>query len=212
MTPILQMQKKLSSPPVQLSDFPSELDGLVIRHYTDPADIGPWIELRQLAFAKSRIGLARWENADFEREFLQKPWWQPERMWLAELPPLQCTSEVAPSLFQFAKPVAGKPRLIGAITWSDRILSEKTIPAVNWLMVSPLHRRCGLAKKLLNLMEISVWNAGFRQIQLETHIAWAAAVNYMRSMDIQSFNCYAAVFSWPKRAILSCVSLITAIN
>jgi GNAT superfamily N-acetyltransferase len=176
MTPILQMQKELHAPPALDSNLAEELAGLSIRHYVGPADIVPWLDLHQAAFAKSRVGLARWENADFEREFLQKPWWQPERMWLAELPPLQCASESTPGLFQLAKPVAGKPRLIGSITWSDRNMAGKTVPAVNWLMVSPLHRRSGLGLKLLNLLENAVWNAGFRQIQLETHTAWAAAV------------------------------------
>lgn len=131
--------------------------GVALRHYGGPADIEPWLELRHRAFAREKVGVGRWDLADFEREFLMKPWWSPERMWLAEIE--------APS----------GSVLVGSVTWADRGRPPGVKAAVHWLSVLPGFRRRGIGRLLLEALHLAVWDEGGRDVFLETHTAWTAA-------------------------------------
>jgi putative acetyltransferase len=53
-------------------------------------------------------------------------------------------------------------------------------------MVHPRWRRQGLGRHLMAHLETTAWDAGFREIWLETHTAWEAAVKLYQSLGYQS--------------------------
>jgi GNAT superfamily N-acetyltransferase len=150
MTAVVQLVKQLESRPI----LPS-VPGILVRNYAGPQDIGPWLALRHRAFARLKVGVRHWDRDDFEQELLSKPWWSPERLWLAEL---------------FSGESAGA--LVGTVALAERSLGK---PAVHWLAVDPRYRRRGIARLLLAHLESACWDAGQRRIWLETHSAWQEA-------------------------------------
>ena len=79
MARVLQLVRRLTSCP---SVVP--VAGVAVRHYEGPVDIDRWLELRRKAFAEEEFAVRDWTQADFQRELLEKSWWQAERIWLAE--------------------------------------------------------------------------------------------------------------------------------
>ena len=66
--------------------LPGTLPGIGLRSFQGPSDIPVWLELRHRAFARATPGVLHWTPADFASEFLEKPWWSPERIWFATVP------------------------------------------------------------------------------------------------------------------------------
>jgi ribosomal protein S18 acetylase RimI-like enzyme len=52
---------------------------------------------------------------------------------------------------------------------------------VVWLMVDPDFRRRGIGRALLATLEASAWQSGERELVLETHADWSAAVRLYES-------------------------------
>ncbi|MGD9723959.1 MAG: GNAT family N-acetyltransferase [Pirellulales bacterium] len=154
MTIVLQLTRQLYQRP----ETPA-VDGVRLRHYAGPADVETWLALRRQAFARQRVSLGDWDAADFAREFLEKPWWRPECMWFAE-------ARGALSL---------GPRTVGTVTLARRGDPPRDRPVVHWLAVLPGYRRRGVGRLLMAALEAAVWDAGERQVWLETHSAWAEA-------------------------------------
>src|SRR5690606_445437 len=102
-------------------------------------------------------------------EFLQKWWWNPARMWLAEVKTI----------------TGGSLRLAGSVTLAMRGEPAGAKPVVHWLMVSPDARRQGLARVLMSHLETAAWDAGYRQIWLETHAAWQAARRFYEALGYE---------------------------
>lgn len=141
-----------------------EAPGVALRHFTGPSDVAVWLELRHRAFAREKVGVRQWTAADFQAEFLEKPWWAPERLW-------------------FAEAAAGFPRLsspspIGTITLAFRGTGVEAQPVIHWLAVLPSWRRRGIGRLLLAALEKTCWDAGYREIGLETHAGWTGAVRF----------------------------------
>jgi GNAT superfamily N-acetyltransferase len=157
MTRVLQLTKILVQPPAEFA-----VPGVSVRTYRGPADIGPWLELRHRAFARQSVGVRSWNARDFAAELLDKPWWGPERLWLAE-----------------RDEGRGAGTLIGAVALAERAQAR---PAVHWLMVDPAQRRHGVGRLLMTTLEAWCWQAGQRQIWLETHAAWEAAARLYRTL------------------------------
>lgn len=61
-------------------------------------------------------------------------------------------------------------------------------PVVHWLMVAPEARRQGLARVLMSRLEAAAWNAGHREIYLETHSAWRAAAQFYEALGYHLTN------------------------
>ena len=163
MATVLQLSKVLTSPPVSPT-----IPGVQLRHFAGPDDIAPWLRLRESAFARQRVGVRQWTAEDFRAELLDKPWWSNERMWLAESPSL-----------------TGEPALIGSVTWADRANPSEVRPAIHWLAVLPAWRRQGVGHLLMSALEASCWEAGYRQIWLETHAAWSAAGEFYQRLGYE---------------------------
>ncbi len=160
---VQQLTKKLSARPDQ-----PLVTGLRLRPYAGIQDIESWLDLRRRAFAKQKVGIGNWEAVDFEREFLQKPWWRPECMWFAELQPLLLPL-----------------RVVGTVTLARRGYPPHDMPVVHWLAVLPGHRKRGIGRLLIATLEAAVWDAGERQIWLETHQAWAEAGRLYQSLGYE---------------------------
>ncbi|MGE0607170.1 MAG: GNAT family N-acetyltransferase [Pirellulales bacterium] len=133
---------------------------VTVRNFAGSADIRPWLELRSKAFARQPVGVRAWDMADFAAEFMQKAWWNPDRMWIAE---------------------AAQPgtllglEFVGTVTCAMRGTGATARPAVHWLAVHPRWRKQGIGRMLLATLETACWDAGHRTICLETHADWAAA-------------------------------------
>jgi GNAT superfamily N-acetyltransferase len=141
---------------------------IALRHYTGPDDIATWLAVRNRAFAREKLGVGQWDAGDFEREFLAKPWWSPQRMWLAQ-------SRLAGDDWP----------VVGSVTWADRGRPPEVKAAVHWLAVLPGYRRRGVGRLLLETLHQACWDAGYREIFLETHTAWAGAGRLYAALGYQ---------------------------
>ncbi|HUY87548.1 MAG TPA: GNAT family N-acetyltransferase [Pirellulales bacterium] len=159
MANVLHLYRALTEPP----ELPS-LPGIGLRPFAGPADVAVWLEIRHRAFAREKVGVRQWTPADFDAEFLSKPWWSPERMWFAEV----------------ETGLAGlpAPSPVGTITLAFRGAGAAAQPVIHWLAVLPSCRRRGVARLLLAALEKTCWDAGYREVGLETHAGWTAAVRF----------------------------------
>lgn len=164
---VLQMRRCLSQAPEII-----EVTGIALRTFRFPEDVAGWLELRRRAFARQRLGVRDWTMEDFEREFSVKPWWNPEHIWLAESVADRSASGGLPMTLPLDAP---SPVGAIALTWRGRLANA---PAVHWLAVHPAWRRRGIAQLLLGVLEARVWDLGLREIWLETHDQWQAAVQF----------------------------------
>ncbi len=144
---IVHLSRSLTEPPL-----PINVPGVTLRTFSGESDIGRWLALRAKAFADQTPAVRLWTQADFAAEFLVKPWWSPERMWFAEA-----------------------DGTIGSVTWAMRGRQVYDSPVIHWLMVEPEWRRRGVGRLMIHTLEAACWQAGYRQIGLETHAKWADA-------------------------------------
>jgi GNAT superfamily N-acetyltransferase len=142
---------------------------IVLRNYRGEEDIATWLVLREQAFARQKVGVRQWDADDFRREFLDKPWWRPDWMWFAET--LDAPAREA----------------VGTVALALRHSEAATVPVVHWLCVLPRWRRRGVGRLLMNALEQAAWDAGFREVALETHEAWreAAAAYVAMGYEVQ---------------------------
>jgi GNAT superfamily N-acetyltransferase len=176
MATVLQLCRQLHSKPQAQS-----LPGTVVRHYAGDADMAAWLDLRHQAFARKRIGVRQWSADDFHAEFTSRWWWKPESMWLAVSTDANVLTPLASSSQQ----------IIGAITLAMRGEADQSAqarPVVHWLVVHPRWRRRGIGRLLLSQLESAAWDAGHRELWLETHVAWEAAVKFYQSQGYDELN------------------------
>ncbi|HEX5445250.1 MAG TPA: GNAT family N-acetyltransferase [Pirellulales bacterium] len=153
--------------------------GISLRNFDGPRDIDGWLDIRRCAFGDEGLPIRDWTAHDFAAEMMSKPWWSPKHLWFAEA----------------VRPDAEGARAIGAVALAmrrgERAVRDRTqagmtegrgVPVVHWLMVVPQWRRRGVARWLLAALETACWDAGYRQVALETHAAWTAAAAFYRSM------------------------------
>jgi GNAT superfamily N-acetyltransferase len=158
MTSVIHFRKDFSRPPVAL-----EFGGVCVRSIVIPEDVDAWLELRSRATAGLSPQVREWSRNDFAAQMLAKPWWRNDWTWLA----------IGPQL--------GQPP-IGAVTLGLRTVPEATVPIVHWLVVDPAWRRRGVGRMLMSRLESAAWEAGYRQVGLETHANWKDAVAFYQSM------------------------------
>ena len=89
------------------------------------------------------------------------------------------------------------PHVIGSVTLAIRSylptvpnLDPAQPPAgkgvVHWLAVLPQQRRQGIGRLLMATLEAAAWDAGFRQVSLETHAAWGEAVEFYDALGYRA--------------------------
>jgi GNAT superfamily N-acetyltransferase len=163
MAPVLQLCKSLAARPESLS-----ISGVAVRTFATDDDIAAFLDLRHRAFARQRVGVRQWTSDDFLQEFVNHWWWQPARMWFAEQ-----ESDIA---------AGGPKQLVGSATLAMRGEPDSARPVVHWLMVLPTARRRGIGRLLMAHVERAAWDAGYREVYLETHAQWLAAVQFYESL------------------------------
>jgi GNAT superfamily N-acetyltransferase len=159
MTSVLQMTKHL-----EWIERPPSVAGVRLRTFGQAADVEAWLALRDRAFARERVGVRAWSGVDFRGEFQERWWWRPQWMWLVE---------------------AEERELIGSVTLAMRGEPEAAKPVVHWLMVAPRWRRRGVGRLLLSHLEQAAWEEGYREIWLETHAQWKAAVEFYEALGFK---------------------------
>jgi GNAT superfamily N-acetyltransferase len=157
---VLQLVSRLEGRP----EIPV-IEQITLRHFGGPADIDVWLEIRRKAFGRQKVGVRDWSRADFQAEFLAKPWWQPAALWFA----------------QSSDPLADLPEL-GTATLGWRGPAESGKPVIHWLAVLPRQRRQGIGRLLVRHLEQLVWDSGRREIYLETHAGWTEAAALYRAL------------------------------
>jgi ribosomal protein S18 acetylase RimI-like enzyme len=89
-------------------------------------------------------------------------------MWLAEAHRLLLPSTV-----------------VGTVTLARRGDPPDDKPVVHWLAVVPSARRRGVGRLLISTLEAAVWDAGERQVWLETHSAWTEALALYQALGYE---------------------------
>jgi GNAT superfamily N-acetyltransferase len=156
MSPILHFRKELTAPPVA-----AQAPGIYVREVQIPDDIVLWLALRDRAMESEAPGVRPWSPGDFRAEMIEKSWWRKDRSWIAK---------------------TDSSDLVGAVTLAIRSSENAAIPVVHWLLVDPAWRRRGIARLLVSNLEQAAWNDGWREVQLETHAGWHAAVAFYQSI------------------------------
>jgi GNAT superfamily N-acetyltransferase len=146
---ILRFSKSLDVCPPEINP-----KSAAIRTFRGPEDVESWLVLKAVAFAGLTASGRAWTAEDFQREFVVKPWWSPQRMWLA-------TDDGG--------------AIVGSVTLGRSGRPPDDLPCVMWLMVDPQHRRRGVGRALLTTLERAVWEAGELRVTLETHSSWTDA-------------------------------------
>jgi GNAT superfamily N-acetyltransferase len=173
---ILQLSKSLL-PPVENVRVP----GVEVRHFRGPTDIRQWIELRNRAFARETVGVRQWDEADFRREMLDKPWWSDDRFWFA----IKTTDAIPAMTSSGVSQPSTNERVVGAVVLADRGAAEQAQAAIHWLIVLPGWRRKGVGRLLISALEARAWELGHRHVVLETHAAWRSAALFYERLGYQ---------------------------
>jgi GNAT superfamily N-acetyltransferase len=159
--PILHFRKQLVAPPVA-----TIAAGIHVRHLTVPNDTPAWLALRERAMAGQVPDVRNWTRADFRREFVEKDWWNELHAWAAVDGDAGDNSQA----------------VIGSVILGLREGAGGAVPVVHWLLVDPAFRRRGVGRVLMSHLEQAAWDAGWREVQLETHAGWKDAVAFYQSM------------------------------
>jgi GNAT superfamily N-acetyltransferase len=161
MASVLHFRKELTAPPVV-----GAVDGIDVRSIAIPDDFAAWLAMRQRAVGDLTPAVRPWTEADFLTEMVQKPWWRSDRSWVA-------VSDY------------DQDAILGGVTLAIREGRAVSVPAVHWLLVDPAWRRHGMARLLMSHLERAAWHEGWRELQLETHAGWSAAVAFYHSMGYE---------------------------
>jgi len=74
---------------------------------------------------------------------------------------------------------------IGTVALAIRQSASTAVPVVHWLCVLPQWRRRGVGKLLMNTLERAAWDAGYREVALETHEGWREAAAAYEAMGYE---------------------------
>jgi GNAT superfamily N-acetyltransferase len=153
--PVLHLSRRLTCQP-EVAAVP----GVVMRTFAGEPDVDAWLDVHKRSFSSQTPAVRTWTRADFEAVFRSKPWWSPDRMWLAEA-----------------------EGVVGSVTLALRGRVPSGRPVVHWLMVAPEWRRHGVGRCLMATLEAACWQAGYREVFVETHVGWTAAEAFYRAME-----------------------------
>ncbi|HZZ73420.1 MAG TPA: GNAT family N-acetyltransferase [Pirellulales bacterium] len=158
------------------------MPGIRLRRYQALDDAELWIQLHNRVFLRENAQKRAWRLADFERGFLQKPWWRPARMWFAE----RVGSDSLESGPGRAVVEPSNPEVaVGSVVWGESGRPPNVRQTVQWLAVLPEWRGRGIGRALMEALERSCATAGFRTLELETSADWESAVRLYHRLGYQ---------------------------
>jgi GNAT superfamily N-acetyltransferase len=186
MAAVLHFRRQLLRPPDA-----AELPGIYVRNFSMTGDVPEWLALRDRAMVDQVPRVRKWSDIDFHSEMTSKSWWSMEHTWVAIAGGLRSPEVVdsgsGPAISPATRrsPAIGpseREYVVGAVTLAMREGAAGTVPVVHWLLVDPAWRRRGVGRLLVSHLERAVWNDGRREIELETHAGWTAAVAFYHSI------------------------------
>jgi GNAT superfamily N-acetyltransferase len=143
--------------------------GVALRAYQCEDDINAWAKLVTRAFARSQPGIAEWDERRFRAELLDRPWREPERLWLAE-----------------EENTDGERTFVGTVALGERGAGGPTArPVVHWLAVARECRGRGVGRLLMATLEQACWVRGYHRVWLETHAGWTSALRLYEALGYQ---------------------------
>lgn len=153
---VLILRKRVEEEPPRLQMRQIAIDRLHL-----PDDAAEWLALRRRVFADQDPPVRDWTIQDFMRE-------------------MDCGGRPSRRITWLARPVGpAAADACGAVSLS-RPVREHHFAMLHWLMVSPLWRRQGVGTLLLRTAERYCWDQDWRELRLETHRNWTAAVQFYR--------------------------------
>lgn len=158
---VLRYSKTLvESPPV------ARCAAYTASEYAGLSDAQAWLDLRNSALHEQTCPGRDWLRSDFQREFLDQPWFDPTCFWL--------TRRCRPST---------DPAAAGSLVLQ---LDQRPVATIRWLLVAPDCRRQGIASHLLTLAERVAWQRGRRQVEMETLSTWQPACQFYEAHGYQT--------------------------
>jgi GNAT superfamily N-acetyltransferase len=146
---------------------PMQIPGVRALPMRLPEDAGDWLALRDLAFAGQLPSVGTWTLEDVNRELCEG-----------------CSDTMRRPTWLARSANARSRGPIGAISLSPPAVKRKSA-GVHWLMVDPNHRRQGIGSLLLNEAERYCWERDWRELRLETHGGWRAALAFYKKHGFQ---------------------------
>lgn len=159
---VLHLQKSL----VALPQRPDMAD-IKLRTYRGSEDLRTWLQLRAEAFRNEIPAVGPWGEVDAKRELANQSWWEPDHFWLA-------VDSVETD------------RCVATVTLASRRKDEQSIGVLHWLMVHPNWRRRGVGRYMVMQLERAAWEAGCREVRVETHAGWNAACQLYQRMGYRA--------------------------
>lgn len=145
-----------------------------------PAEIAVWVEIQRMALASMPTPVRSPSVADLRRELLDRDGWQPNWLWFAVV--MESAAVEAARDFTLAgAPILAGGRAVGTVGVTIRSGRQQRRAVVHRLAVLPEARRHGIGRSLMCAAERAAWEAGFEQLEVETHARWEAAVAFYRS-------------------------------
>lgn len=150
-------------PPVELPE------GYTIRSYQS-GDDADFVRIKNAAFP----GWQDWNLEDFKKEFLESPYFHPERVFFAVY--------------------AGDGELVGTATAWTRIHEEREIGNLHWVAVIPAHRQRGLGKALCLQSLHKMRELGYRETMLGTMESLESAVRLYYQLGFRDLYRHSMVY------------------
>jgi ribosomal protein S18 acetylase RimI-like enzyme len=160
--PVLHLKRRIA-------DFSEPLarQGITVRRAEFPGELKAWATLREIATADLVPKPGHWTVSDVQRELIADSERQIVKTWVAEL-------AISPQL--------NDGKLAGSVSLLIRRQGCAVSARIHWLLVNPAMRRQGIGRLLMATAEQACLEAGIRQISLETHRNWTAAVAFYRAL------------------------------
>ena len=168
MAQVVQLRRRLR----HRTELPSA-EGVGVRSFHGEGDIAAWLVLRRQAFADQSPAIRPWREDDFRTQLSRKRWFSPAHLWFAEVRPSN----------------EGHAGTVATVTLAMRGPPGSAVAAIHWLAVLPQWRRRGIGRLLIATLERRCWDLGHREICLESHVQWTAALRFYEALGYEKDLC-----------------------
>jgi mycothiol synthase len=153
----IRMWRSLEAvPPARLPE------GYAFRTYRE-GDAGAFVRIKNAAFAGETGAGRAWTPEDFQKEYLESPYFRPERVFFAA-----CGEE-----------------LVGTTTAWTAMHEGREVGLIHWVAVTPGHRGRGVGEALNARALCHLKEMGYREAVLSTNASLRAAVRLYHRLGFQ---------------------------